>query len=240
MCDSHVRVLTRPAAGQPDHGWTQVESDTTASLPRKAFIRGPDPHSASRIFRPRRRQRDEPSPDARSKHRRGCPHCWPSTRLRSCRIRRQGQRTCSPNQTRQVSTQVPCVRQAGARSNRRRTRLPRWGRPIARSRDARGPYRERIHYSTGRRVRASDFRRALERLFRGGSPGAEYYRGVLGAERCAADPPRCTLTRGVATNDAARTVTFRLTSPDPDFPFRLAALNYRAPIPPGTPVQAPG
>lgn len=91
-----------------------------------------------------------------------------------------------------------------------------------------------IRYSTGVPVRAADFRRALERLFRGSSTGTSYYTGLVGADRCQTRPESCRLRQGVVTNNAAGTVTFHLTSPDPDFLFRLAAIDYSAPVPPGT------
>ena len=95
-----------------------------------------------------------------------------------------------------------------------------------------------IRYSTGAPVRAGDFRRAMERIFRTGSPAVDYYRGIEGAAACG--PDRCDLARGVFSDDAARTVTFRLHTPDPDFLSKLAALNYASPVPPGTPLRDTG
>jgi peptide/nickel transport system substrate-binding protein len=95
--------------------------------------------------------------------------------------------------------------------------------------------RRGVRYSNGRLVRASDFRRGIERLYRLGSLGASYFRGILGTRGCARAPRSCSLRRGIATNDAYGTVTFRLQAPDPDFPFRLAVLSYAVPVPPGTP-----
>jgi ABC-type oligopeptide transport system substrate-binding subunit len=87
---------------------------------------------------------------------------------------------------------------------------------------------------------ASDFRRAFERLFRTGSPGADYYRSILGAARCEAAPATCNLATGVVTNDAARTITVRLVAPDPQFLFKLAVFAFSAPIPPGVPYADSG
>jgi peptide/nickel transport system substrate-binding protein len=95
-----------------------------------------------------------------------------------------------------------------------------------------------IRYSTGAPVRAGDFRRALERIFRTDSPAIDYYRGIDGAGACG--PRRCDLGRGVVTDDEARTVIFRLRAPDPDFLSKLAALNYASPVPPGTPLRDAG
>jgi len=92
-----------------------------------------------------------------------------------------------------------------------------------------------IRYSDGRPLRARDFRRAIERLFRIGSQGAGYYSGLVGAPACERRPRTCQLPRAIVTDDAAGTVTFRLRSPDPDFLYKLTVLGFSAPVPPGVP-----
>ena len=92
-----------------------------------------------------------------------------------------------------------------------------------------------IRYSDGRALRAGDFRRAIERLFRVGSPGAEFFDGLVGARACRQRPGGCDLARGVATDDSAGTVVFHLTNPDPNFVYKLTEYAFSAPIPPGTP-----
>ncbi len=91
-----------------------------------------------------------------------------------------------------------------------------------------------IRYSNGTAVRAGDFRRAIERLFRAGSPGTDFYTSIVGAAGCVARPKSCDLARGIVTNDAARTVVFHLTAPDPEFLYALTEQDYTAPVPPGT------
>jgi len=92
--------------------------------------------------------------------------------------------------------------------------------------------RRGIRYSTGAPVRASDFRRGLQReLSLGDFP--DYYEGIRGAQACHQNP-RCALAAGIVTNDAARTVTFHLRRADPDFLDGLAML-FAVPAPPGTP-----
>jgi peptide/nickel transport system substrate-binding protein len=81
--------------------------------------------------------------------------------------------------------------------------------------------RRGISYSDGTLVQPEDFRRAVERLFELESPGAPYYTGVLGASRCRKGR-RCNLARGIVTDRVARTVSFRLSAPDADFPAKLA------------------
>jgi YVTN family beta-propeller protein len=101
-----------------------------------------------------------------------------------------------------------------------------------------------IHYSTGRLVRAEDFRRGLERSIPLGSQFGEplyYYAGIIGAGACLAHPDRpCDLSQGIRTDNHAGTVTYRLTQPDPDFEAKLATSDWAAPVPPGTPTGNAG
>jgi YVTN family beta-propeller protein len=91
--------------------------------------------------------------------------------------------------------------------------------------------RRGIRYSNGALVRASDFRRGIQReLSFGDYP--PYYEGILGGQACHRNPRRCDLTAGIVTNDAAGTVTFHLGQADPDFLYKLALL-IAAPAPPG-------
>jgi ABC-type transport system substrate-binding protein/DNA-binding SARP family transcriptional activator len=83
--------------------------------------------------------------------------------------------------------------------------------------------RRGIRYSNGKPVKASDFRRAIERVFELRSAYYEsFYQGILGAERCARTRGRCSLRRGVVADDGNATVTFHLSSADPDFLYKLA------------------
>jgi YVTN family beta-propeller protein len=91
-----------------------------------------------------------------------------------------------------------------------------------------------IRYSNGTLVRASDFRRGLQRQLSFGANPAGFYDGILGAQTCPQHPGRCDLSAGIVTNDAAGTVTFHLTRADPDFLYKLSE-PLAAPAPPGTP-----
>jgi peptide/nickel transport system substrate-binding protein len=84
-----------------------------------------------------------------------------------------------------------------------------------------------------------DFRRAIERAFRLGSPGASFYRGIVGGAQCTRRPSRCDLSDGILLNEAANTVTFRLVAPDPDFLYKLT-LPYAAAVPAGVSARQPG
>jgi YVTN family beta-propeller protein len=96
--------------------------------------------------------------------------------------------------------------------------------------------RRGIRYSNGVLVRASDFRRGIQRqLSFGANP--PYYEGILGGQACRQHPKRCDLSAGIVTNDTAGTVTFRLGQADPDFLYKLTLL-LATPAPPGAPGHA--
>ena len=100
--------------------------------------------------------------------------------------------------------------------------------------------RQGLRYSTGRRVRASDVRASIERLWR--MPGSFLPRtsdirlGLLGEGRCLAHPRRCKLGRGIAADDGAGVVTFRLARRNPSF-LRLLTLPFYDLLPAGTPAR---
>jgi YVTN family beta-propeller protein len=97
-------------------------------------------------------------------------------------------------------------------------------------------FRRGIHYSTGRVVRPSDVRPSIEHLFAGSSPGASFYSAIVGGAGCLSQPRTCDLSRGIVSNDASRTVTFRLTRPDSDFLYKLA-LPFAYVLPADTPAH---
>jgi peptide/nickel transport system substrate-binding protein len=99
--------------------------------------------------------------------------------------------------------------------------------------------RSGIRYSDGRPLRAGDFRRSMERMFQLGSPGAGAFVNVLGADRCKKGA-FCDLSRGIRSDDANGTVSFRLRRPDPDFLFKFTSEAFTAPVPPGTPLHDVG
>jgi YVTN family beta-propeller protein len=84
--------------------------------------------------------------------------------------------------------------------------------------------RRGIRYSTGAPVLPEDIRREIERSFHGGasSLGAATFGAVAGSGACVKRPAACDLSRGVVTDDAAGTITFHLTAPDPDLAYKLA------------------
>jgi peptide/nickel transport system substrate-binding protein len=80
--------------------------------------------------------------------------------------------------------------------------------------------RSGIRYANGATVRPSDFRTAIQRVFRIGTGFASYYDHIVGTDACKARS--CDLRRGIVADDARGTVTFNLTSPDPEFLYHLA------------------
>ena len=97
--------------------------------------------------------------------------------------------------------------------------------------------RRGIRYSNGNLVRASDFRRGIQRELSFGPRYPDYYEVILGGSACHQHPKRCDLSAGIVTDDAAGTVTFRLVQADPDFLYKLALILV-SPAPPGTPDRA--
>ena len=93
-----------------------------------------------------------------------------------------------------------------------------------------------IRYSTGALVRPSDVTRSFERLFKLGGAGTPYYQAIDGAAACQQAPATCDLSRGIAADDRAGTVTFHLTQPDPDFLYKLT-LTFADVLPATTPGQ---
>jgi peptide/nickel transport system substrate-binding protein len=97
-----------------------------------------------------------------------------------------------------------------------------------------------IRYSNGQLVRAEDFRRAIERIFRLQSPRRSNYTSIVGTTACTR--AHCDLKGGIVTDDATGTITFHLSAANPDFLSNLA-LIASTPVPRGTPfhpVGAPG
>jgi YVTN family beta-propeller protein len=82
--------------------------------------------------------------------------------------------------------------------------------------------RKGVRYSTGRVVKAEDFRHAFERLFVLESPDTYLYAAIAGADACLRSPARCDLSRGIVTDNRSGTVTFKLVRADADLPAKLA------------------
>ena len=80
-----------------------------------------------------------------------------------------------------------------------------------------------IRYSDGEPVRAGDIPAALGSLLRRyGTTFEQYYGRIVGASTCARRPRRCDLSKGIVADEQSRTVTIRLTKPDPELLEELA------------------
>jgi peptide/nickel transport system substrate-binding protein len=79
-----------------------------------------------------------------------------------------------------------------------------------------------IKYSNGTSLKASDFVTVMKRQFTVPGPANGFYSGIDGASGCLKNAATCDLSKGVVPNDAAGTVTFNLTAPDPEFLYKLS------------------
>jgi peptide/nickel transport system substrate-binding protein len=103
-----------------------------------------------------------------------------------------------------------------------------------------------IVYSDGQPVKASDFRRAIERQWTAPSDeqfafpiGAPLYVAIVGAAECGQHRATCNLQDGILTDDEAGTVTFHLVKPDPDF-LKSLALTLAVAVPASVPMSDVG
>jgi peptide/nickel transport system substrate-binding protein len=81
--------------------------------------------------------------------------------------------------------------------------------------------RRGIRYSTGALVRPLDVRRSIERSLSIPGDARSFLSVIEGAGSCI-EHRGCDLSRGIAIDPRARTVTFRLAKPDPSFLYELA------------------
>jgi peptide/nickel transport system substrate-binding protein len=89
-----------------------------------------------------------------------------------------------------------------------------------------------LEYSDGTPVRASDFRFAVERLFRLNSLGSTFYTGIVGAEEFAKTKKGG--ISGITADDRSGKIVIRLREPSGTFSYVLG-LPFSAPLPPDTP-----
>jgi peptide/nickel transport system substrate-binding protein len=92
-----------------------------------------------------------------------------------------------------------------------------------------------VRYGTGAPIRASDFRRGLERAAQNSSTLAAYIGVLRGALACPYRR-RCDLHAAVLTNDRTGTVMLRLAHPDPEL-LPALGLPYFAPAPAGSGIR---
>jgi peptide/nickel transport system substrate-binding protein len=98
--------------------------------------------------------------------------------------------------------------------------------------------RRGVRYSDGTPVSPGDFRASMERYLRvSRDKFPAYFSGIVGAPRCISSPARCDLSRGIESDERARTITVHLTARDPDFLHKLTT-PFAYVVPPGTPARA--
>jgi peptide/nickel transport system substrate-binding protein len=91
-----------------------------------------------------------------------------------------------------------------------------------------------LEYSDGTPVRASDFRFAVERLFRLNSGGSSFYTDIVGAEHFAKTKKGG--IEGIVSDDRSGKIVIRLDEPSGFF-SDILGLPFAAPLPPGTPAE---
>ena len=96
--------------------------------------------------------------------------------------------------------------------------------------------RSGIKFSNGQTLTAKDVKATFERLFKiGNSPNAgTWYNVIQGADACIKTPKTCDLSKGVVVN--GNTVTFHLTTGDPEFLDKLA-VPFAFILPASTPAK---
>jgi peptide/nickel transport system substrate-binding protein len=93
--------------------------------------------------------------------------------------------------------------------------------------------RDRLKYSNGKRVKASDFKHAVERDFRLDSVGAAFFRNIRGADAFAKNPEGHHIG-GIVVDDATGSIVIHLKKPQADFSNVLAS-EFAAPVPADAP-----
>lgn len=94
--------------------------------------------------------------------------------------------------------------------------------------------RKGLKYSNGEPVKASDFRYAVERMFKVDSGGSFFYDGIVGAEKF--QKTKSGGISGIKTNDATGQIVIELVKPRGTFDNELG-LMFVAPVPPNTPAK---
>ena len=92
--------------------------------------------------------------------------------------------------------------------------------------------RKGLRYSNGARVKASDFKKTVERDFVLDSAGAAFFRNIVGAKEFAKRPKEG--IKGIVVDDKTGTIIIHLVTPESDFDNVLAS-EFAAPVPASAP-----
>jgi peptide/nickel transport system substrate-binding protein len=100
--------------------------------------------------------------------------------------------------------------------------------------------RKGIKFSDGRELGVKDVVASFQRIFKVSSPtSGSFFAGIVGADKCLAEPAGCTLEGGVVGDEAAGTVTINLTQADAEF-FQKIALPHAVILPADAPAKDAG
>jgi peptide/nickel transport system substrate-binding protein len=92
--------------------------------------------------------------------------------------------------------------------------------------------RSGLEYSDGTPIKASDFKKTIERDFLVDSPGVGFFGNIVGAAKFGSTKKGS--ISGISTDDVTGKITIHLTAPEGDFEYILAT-TFAAPVPPNTP-----
>lgn len=100
--------------------------------------------------------------------------------------------------------------------------------------------REGIKFANGQPLTTADVVASFQRIFKISGPTAgTFYGGIVGADKCLAEPATCTLEGGVVADEATRTITINLVAPDGEF-LQKIAVPHAAILPADTPTTDQG
>ena len=100
--------------------------------------------------------------------------------------------------------------------------------------------REGVTFANGQPLTTADVVASFQRIFKISGPTAgTFYNGIVGADKCLAEPATCTLEGGVVADEATRTITINLVAPDGEF-LQKIAVPHAAILPAATPATDQG
>jgi peptide/nickel transport system substrate-binding protein len=100
--------------------------------------------------------------------------------------------------------------------------------------------RDGIKFANGQPLTTADVVASFQRIFKISGPTAgTFYNGIVGADKCLAEPATCTLEGGVVADEATRTITINLVAPDGEF-LQKIAVPHAAILPADTPTTDQG
>jgi peptide/nickel transport system substrate-binding protein len=138
--------------------------------------------------------------------------------------------------TAMYETYIPLLTYARANGSAGGKVIPGLAKSLPRVSDGGKTYtlvlRKGLKYSDGTPVRASDFKFAVERMFKVNSPGSPFYATIVGAEAFA--QKKAKEISGIETDDGSGKIVIHLLGPRGTFSNELG-MPFTAPVPPDTP-----